>query len=154
MVNFYRLDSYILIVISCIMILRSLYGNEFNRRERITVLVEMPHIQSLASLVLLKKFYERCDRSGDKKQKKRQWRVYLTFRNRLLKRRKKEFGDLVCYLCGKTGLIANVNSPNAKNREATIDHKVPISKGGKTYCEKNCEVACLKCNTAKADKLL
>lgn len=136
------------------MILRSLYGNEFNRKEKISILVDFPHSQSLASLVMLKKTYEKRDRSGVKKDRKKNWRIYLTFRNRFLRRKKKLEGDLVCYICGKPGLMANNNSPNAKNKEATLEHKVPISKGGKIYCEENCEVACLKCNNSKADKLL
>jgi 5-methylcytosine-specific restriction endonuclease McrA len=38
------------------------------------------------------------------------------------------------------------------NEELTIDHVIPIAKGGKTAFE-NCVTACKKCNGRKGDKL-
>jgi 5-methylcytosine-specific restriction endonuclease McrA len=37
-------------------------------------------------------------------------------------------------------------------KEATLDHVMPVSKGGKTTWE-NCVTACAPCNATKADKV-
>ena len=47
-----------------------------------------------------------------------------------------------CQYCADTFRVADL----------TIDHVVPISKGGKTNWE-NCVSACRKCNTSKGDKV-
>ncbi|MBP1309214.1 5-methylcytosine-specific restriction endonuclease McrA [Paenibacillus sp. 1182] len=56
---------------------------------------------------------------------------YQTFRKHILRRDK-----FTCYYCGKPG--------------DTIDHKIPLSKGGLTS-PKNCVVACSTCNVEKGD---
>ncbi|WPQ59822.1 HNH endonuclease [Paenibacillus polymyxa] len=56
---------------------------------------------------------------------------YQTFRKHILQRDK-----FTCYYCGKPG--------------DTIDHKIPLSKGGFTS-PKNCVVACSTCNVEKGD---
>lgn len=49
----------------------------------------------------------------------------------------------ICAICGKP--ITNMN-------DCTIDHIVPISKGGLTTID-NCQLAHRKCNQIKGDKL-
>lgn len=46
----------------------------------------------------------------------------------------------------------NNNVP--KDKQATIDHVVPLSKGGAEYDETNLVIACHSCNGKKADKTL
>jgi len=46
--------------------------------------------------------------------------------------------DNACYYCGQEA--------------TTIDHIIPISKGGITS-EDNCVVACYKCNSGKRDRI-
>lgn len=53
----------------------------------------------------------------------------------------KKYGTLTCYLCLK----------NIKFKSDSIDHKVPISKGG-THAKYNLGVACISCNVGKRDK--
>lgn len=53
----------------------------------------------------------------------------------------KKYGTLTCYLCLK----------NIKFKSDSIDHKVPISKGG-THAKYNLGVACLSCNIGKKDR--
>lgn len=48
----------------------------------------------------------------------------------------------ICGICGK---------PITNMKECTIDHIVPISKGGMTTMN-NCQLAHFKCNQLKADK--
>jgi len=49
---------------------------------------------------------------------------------------------LNCYLCGKLLTI----------KTTTIDHVIPLSKGG-FHCPNNAKIACLKCNQKKYNKL-
>ncbi|MCD9186704.1 MAG: HNH endonuclease [Pyrinomonadaceae bacterium] len=48
---------------------------------------------------------------------------------------------LNCYIC-KTLLT---------ERTATIDHVIPLSRGG-FHCPNNAKIACLKCNQEKSNK--
>ncbi len=48
---------------------------------------------------------------------------------------------LNCYLCNR----------ELTYKSATIDHVVPLSKGG-FHCLNNVKIACLKCNQEKSDK--
>lgn len=50
---------------------------------------------------------------------------------------------LSCYLCGKI----------LTYETATIDHVIPLSKGG-FHCPNNVKIACLKCNQEKSNKCL
>lgn len=50
---------------------------------------------------------------------------------------------LNCYLCGGLQTV----------KSATIDHVIPLSKGG-FHCPNNAKIACLKCNQKKNDKSL
>ena len=53
-----------------------------------------------------------------------------------------------CHLCGKkTNPLKQVPHPKAP----TIDHIVPLSKGG-THEPSNCRTACFRCNCAKKDR--
>jgi len=60
------------------------------------------------------------------------------FRSEIIRR-----DGLNCYLCG---LLLTVKT-------ATIDHFIPLSKGG-FHCPSNAKIACLKCNQQKNNKLL
>jgi 5-methylcytosine-specific restriction endonuclease McrA len=41
-----------------------------------------------------------------------------------------------------------------RDQTATLDHVVPISKGGEQFDHTNCVAACAPCNRAKADAIL
>lgn len=132
--------------------LQTLHGCFFDKRHRFIVFSDVPHPQSQAGLILLKLQYLKMDirQRGDN-----DWRIWLTFRNRYLRRQRKINGSLVCYICGKDKLIANFNSPySIGGRGATVDHRVPLSKGGKKFNEENLEVCCDPCNSGKSDKSL
>lgn len=64
--------------------------------------------------------------------------VIIPFSKREIIRR----DGLNCYLCGE--LLTEKN--------ATIDHFIPLSKGG-FHCPSNARIACLKCNQRKNNKL-
>jgi len=108
------------------------------------VMVEDPHVGSLAARILLQ--------GRLRKEELRQW---FAFRADFLRRKKVEQGDLRCYYCGKVGLVEGVDefSDVGSDRLATIDHVVPVSKGGSVTDERNLVVACYPCNQKKADGL-
>lgn len=133
--------------------LSHLYGFKKTRAEIDTILVEEPHIQSAAHLILLKKQYYKMDSTYRNKSIHDNWRIWLTFRNRLLRRWKKERGELICFYCHQSDLTANINSPYAHNREATLDHYIPQAKGGKKFDEKNLRICCNRCNNNKKDMM-
>ena len=70
---------------------------------------------------------------------------------RLKERRTKQFirkqlinkNGAICALCGK---------PIEMMKDCTIDHIIPISKGGLTTIE-NCQLAHKNCNVKKGDKI-
>jgi len=57
----------------------------------------------------------------------------------------------MCQYCGKH-LSRGTRDENG-SKEVTIDHVVPVSRGGQTTWE-NCVLSCLKCNHQKGDRSL
>lgn len=107
------------------------------RVRRNQVLVEDPSVKSQAALVLLLK------RLGREELDK-----WFEFRLQFLNSH-----DLVCHYCGKTGLKIEVDITKKSELKflATIDHVVPISKGGAQFDPDNYVVACFNCNQKKGD---
>ena len=106
------------------------------------VLVKEPHVGSLAARVLLATRLRR--------QELDEW---FGFRAKFLRRKKDECGDLRCHYCGKSGLVEDAaHAPTLGSAFlATIDHVVPLSRGGAVRAETNLVVACYPCNQRKAD---
>ena len=118
-------------------------------KEKYNILVKDPCIQSQAAGLLLQYKYLLKVRGG--KKIPRDKRVWFTFRNKYMKRQRKK-GKLKCFYCGRSPLDSNCNNPYSNKAKATIDHIIPLSKGGKEYDESNLVVACYKCNQKKGDK--
>lgn len=118
-----------------------------------TVYFEVTSANTLAAAVLLHDYYRQRDVDkiltiGDKMRKVSFSRTYL---NKVVA----EKGVLSCSYCPKTNLIIEEHGmrvPN--NNKATIDHIVPISKGGGVFDVANVCVCCGKCNTKKGNKSL
>jgi 5-methylcytosine-specific restriction endonuclease McrA len=110
---------------------------------RQVVTVEDPHPQSQAALVVLKRTY--------RDEEMQRW---LDFRESLLEACEEAHGCLVCHYCGRRDLVRE-ERPNGRQpaNMVTIDHVVPLSKGGAKEDPDNCVIACQKCNEKKADKL-
>jgi len=117
-------------------------------RERHKILSFQPNIQSYAAKILLRYKHKLKSR-----RLPYQTRIWLTFRNKYLKRQKKKHGQLACAFCRLCPLDSNFRNPHSLLPKATIDHIHPLSKGGKRYDEANLCVACVKCNQKKADKV-
>jgi len=76
---------------------------------------------------------------------------WLKFRENYLD----QFEVLTCSKCGKTHLkkeIEDNSDPEQLKELATVDHIIPLSKGGKKYSRKNMQVMCHTCNNRKGNK--
>ena len=107
------------------------------------VLVEEPHVSSMAAGVLLSHGYrmDEVDR-------------WLAFKGEFLDDFEEEHGRLFCEYCGKEPLLREL--PEGVKRSAmlaTVDHVRPLSKGGPRCDRRNVKLACTECNRKKADKM-
>ena len=57
----------------------------------------------------------------------------------------------VCYICGNLTFQDWIDRP--LNQRATVDHVIPISKGG-PHTWQNVRIACWRCNVTKHDRIL
>ena len=83
-------------------------------------------------------------------------RLAVTLNNtQFLKDRQQESGPLMCEYCPRGPLrIYDIsgNGPKFNPKDgATVDHKIPQSKGGDRYSYSNLAVCCYKCNQAKGN---
>lgn len=107
------------------------------------VQVADPSATSFAALVLLTRGLSRAERMR-----------WFAFRDEILDEAEARDGVLVCHYCHRNDLTRELPEGVRKSaRLATIDHVVPLSKGGGRFDRKNCVVACYACNQRKADKL-
>ena len=113
-----------------------------------------PDSRSHAAYLMLKLQYQKTD--PDIKFRRLGHRFWLTFRNRVLnKMRKQNKGNLICYHCGESHLVTNFNTPNLPNKKkATLDHLVPRARGGSEISLSNLVVSCYTCNHKKADSIV
>lgn len=108
-----------------------------------TVLVENPSPESQAALVLLSQQYSELEIA--------EW---FAFKKEFLQKHLEADGELKCHYCGKTGLRIDSEPPGkALGTLATIDHVIPLSKGGSQMDESNLVIACWPCNQKKGNRL-
>lgn len=107
----------------------------------------------MTQYLLLKASYQKQDR--DYQLLRNYKRIWLNFRNRVLRNKKKEAkGNLICHYCGIPHLVMNFKAPGVKDKfKATLDHVIPRSRGGREFDEGNLVVSCYKCNQKKKDLL-
>jgi 5-methylcytosine-specific restriction endonuclease McrA len=122
------------------------------------IYVENPNPKSRASYILLKNELFMQDES--KLTKLQEIEKWLKFRAEYLQDELKNKGELICTYCGKRHLEIGYLSLNESNKNhknpllATIDHIMPLGKGGEKYNKNNLCVACKTCNSKKADKII
>ena len=118
------------------------------RRIKEVVYSPEPHPQSLAALILIKNRYMLQDPEANPFIS---WQIYHQRKQEVLKEHFAKYGRYICYRCGRDDLSANV--PKKSARFLTIDHIVPVSRGGSYTSKSNLAVCCNKCNNEKGDKL-
>ena len=101
------------------------------------VYVTRPNIKSRAALILL-----------NKRLRDHEVGEWLQFRDEFLNKR-----PMVCEYCGRKQLTKEIGVLG-QGYLATIDHVMPLSKGGSRYDEANLKVACFPCNRDKSDKII
>jgi 5-methylcytosine-specific restriction endonuclease McrA len=117
-----------------------------------------PHQKSYASYLMLVDYYRKLD--VDYLTEYEKLEKYFKFREEFLTNELQSKGYLECAYCHRKDLIIGYTTikdsilNNSIKNLATIDHVIPISKGGKIYDVNNCVVSCKKCNNKKADKIL
>lgn len=104
------------------------------------VLVDSPHPQSLAALVLLTK------KLAPRPVGYREW---LRYRKWYIREHFRKHKVLECFYCGKGPLKKQTDH---NDQLATLDHVKPLSKGGERFHSSNLVVACYSCNSRKRDK--
>lgn len=108
-----------------------------------TVLCDDPPTSSPAAMVLLVRKYFLLDRTIFSERR------MLKIRTRWMKAQVKNSrivyhtGKLRCKICGRGGLDPFTTD---KNKLATLDHIVELSKGGSWSDPNNFQVACYRCN--------
>ena len=110
------------------------------------VLVQNPDVQSRAALVLLKRDLRKRVNYEDG------YVGWLRFRWDFLNSILRKGYDLECHYCKKGPLL--IDADNNHPMVATLDHFIPLAKGGGKFDEKNLVVCCYPCNQKKKDKIL
>lgn len=80
-----------------------------------------------------------------KKNKPGSWK---RFRKRFISLERYENGKLICHYCN-TEIDMEVKPP--KPKALTLDHIIPLSKGGGLKDSENVVICCFSCNMEKAD---
>lgn len=87
-----------------------------------------------------------------------EYKAYIAIKRNFLSVLDKN-NKLICAYCGRNdlinctdGTIAVKELARREGREATIDHIIPISKGGSLLDPINFAVCCHKCNNEKSDQ--
>lgn len=115
------------------------------------IYIDDPHVQSFTAYVLLKDKLLLQDIDFQLAQKADWERV--EFSRAYLKKRLAQDGELICAYCGKRHLQIEDRGMRVDDIiKATVDHIVPISKGGSPELETNIVVACYRCNNKKGNK--
>jgi len=107
------------------------------------VKVKYPHIQSYAALVQLKR-----------KLQTQRLNSWLKFRDDFLNHMLTVHKDLICIYCNRSNLLKAVPDESKQSIKilATIDHIIPVSKGGDEFDYNNLAIACRPCNERKSNK--
>ncbi len=126
-------------------------SNSGSVKHKDLIYVTNPNVQSYAAYVLLKS--KLAARDEDREILSRFKRI--NFSRNYLRTILKNRGHLACTYCGKMHLkIEDKNMIVPHNTKATIDHVVPLSKGGRMFDVFNIVVSCSKCNSRKGDMIL
>ncbi len=107
-----------------------------------------PHEQSLAALLLIKNDYMHLDPEANPHIS---WKIYKRRRKQVLKEHFAKYGKYICAYCKRDDLTADIRQSDP--RRVTIDHIVPISRGGNLTSRLNMAVCCSECNNKKGNSL-
>lgn len=114
---------------------------------------EINNAKTLASAILLRK--QLLEQDIDFMSKMDLINKRINFSREYLENVLKEKGTIKCTYCPKKDLIIEYDDVRINNDvKATIDHIIPVSKGGGVFDVKNITPCCGTCNTKKSNKSL
>jgi 5-methylcytosine-specific restriction endonuclease McrA len=117
------------------------------------IFLEINNPKSLAAAILLRK--QLLEQDIDFMSKMDLINKRINFSREYLEGVLNEKGTIKCTYCPKQDLIIEYDDMKVDNNvKATIDHIVPISKGGGVFDVKNITPCCGTCNTKKGNKTL
>lgn len=117
-------------------------------RYNTNIYFEIDNPKTLASLLMLNKFYHDQDESDPNSIASRMRKIGFS-RNYLTEIQRRD-GSLTCTYCNKPNLKIELEGMRVRNYiKATIDHIVPLSKGGLFFDYNNINVCCGQCNSKK-----
>ena len=108
-----------------------------------------PHHQSLAALLLIKNEYMLLDPEANPHIS---WKIYKRRRSQLIKEHFIQYGKYICIYCKRDDLTTEVKQSDP--RRLTIDHIVPLCRGGSLTSKSNMAICCSKCNNEKGSSLI
>ncbi len=116
--------------------------------------------KSLVSKTLLTNYYKALDADYIKNDIIRTQIInnevlFSALRLEFFQKVKSQFGSLKCQICNNTDLVETIlHKRKIPHNLATIEHVIPLSKGGLKYVEANFICTCIKCNNKRGDKPL
>jgi len=111
--------------------------------------LENPHPGSWAAAILLRKqFFQPLEKEVIKTIRK-ELKFHEKFRRIFFNQIVEQQGTLSCHYCGNYPLQRDSKEHKLL---ATLDHVIPISKGGDKYNPENIVVACGHCNSQRGNK--
>jgi 5-methylcytosine-specific restriction endonuclease McrA len=110
---------------------------------------ESPNSKSWAAAILLKRQYSEPQEKAAVAEFKTRFNTYVKFRKSLLKQEEQNKGQLSCYHCGNYPLRKKSDKPKEL---ATLDHIIPVSKGGDQFDRDNIVISCAPCNGMRGNK--
>ena len=117
------------------------------------IISEVSNAKSLASSLLLRKYLMEMD--IDYIEKMDLINTRIEFSRNYLEGVLEDCGSIKCTYCGKDDLVIEYDGMRVENGvKATIDHIVPVSKGGGRFDRSNITPCCGGCNTKKGNKSL
>jgi 5-methylcytosine-specific restriction endonuclease McrA len=117
------------------------------------ILSDVSTCKSLASSILLRKYLMEMD--ADHLEKMDLINKRIEFSRSYLESVLSRDGDIKCAYCGKGDLAIEYDGMRVKeSKKATIDHIVPVSRGGGRFDASNITPCCGECNGKKGDKPL
>lgn len=108
-----------------------------------------PHIQSFAALLLIKNEYASLDPEANPAIN---WKIFKRRKKQMLKKQFAQYGKYICAYCKRDDLTIDI--AQSSPRRVTIDHIIPLSRGGSLTSKLNMAICCFSCNNKKGNLVL
>jgi 5-methylcytosine-specific restriction endonuclease McrA len=114
---------------------------------------DISRANTYAASILLRQYYREND--ADYLDTVARRMKIIAFSRKYLTTVQEKEGSVSCSYCNKPNLIIELEGMRVNNtQKATIDHIVPISKGGAVFDINNITPCCGTCNSKKSNKSL